>query len=227
LTALSCMTSSGSGALRDRVLVVPLGATEQHGPHLPLTTDTDIAQTLAERLAAVDERVVVAPAVAYGASDEHQSFAGTLSIGADVTERLLIELGRSATRTWPRVLLLSTHGGNATAVSNAAAQLHAEGRDVRVWSPRWRGDAHAGHIETSLMLATHAERVDVAAASPGAREPIDTLMPRLRREGIAPVSPNGVLGDPTTADATAGARLVNDALVDLSAFLSDWRRQAA
>src|SRR5205807_5160572 len=86
--------------LTDRVseslLVVPLGSTEQHGPHLPLSTDTDIAVALAERLAARRPHVVVAPALPYGSSGEHAGFAGTLSIGQAALEHVVIELVRSA-----------------------------------------------------------------------------------------------------------------------------------
>ncbi|MYR62381.1 creatininase family protein, partial [Streptomyces sp. SID625] len=73
----------------DCVLVVPVGSTEQHGPHLPFTVDTDIALALAERLAAVREWVVLAPPVHYGSSGEHAGFPGTLSIGLAATELLL------------------------------------------------------------------------------------------------------------------------------------------
>lgn len=101
------------------VLLVPVGATEQHGPHLPLSTDTDIARAVAETAARSRRDVVVAPALAYGASGEHADFAGTLSIGQSATELLLIELGRSASVTFSRILLLSTHGGNADPVRRA------------------------------------------------------------------------------------------------------------
>jgi len=76
------------------ILAVPVGPTEQHGPHLPLTTDTDIALALCERLSGARPDVVVAPAVAYGSSGEHTGFAGTLSIGQEAIELLLVELGR-------------------------------------------------------------------------------------------------------------------------------------
>src|SRR6185369_17248481 len=125
-------------------------------------TDTDIAVALADGLARRSPSVRVAPAVPYGSAGEHQSFAGTLSIGAEATELVLVELGRSATETWPRVLFVSTHGGNAETVARAVRRLQGEGRDVRTWSPDWSSDAHAGHGETSLMLAIDEQRVDTA-----------------------------------------------------------------
>ncbi|MBO0730076.1 MAG: mycofactocin biosynthesis peptidyl-dipeptidase MftE, partial [Acidimicrobiaceae bacterium] len=126
------------------VLAVPVGATEQHGPHLPLSTDTDVAVALARRLAAARPDVLVAPAVAYGSSGEHAGFAGTLSIGQEALEMLLVELVRSAD-AFAATLLISTHGGNAEPVTRAVAVLSSEGRKVRAWSPSAEpgDDAHA------------------------------------------------------------------------------------
>jgi mycofactocin precursor peptide peptidase len=135
------------------ILLVPLGATEQHGPHLPLGTDSTIAVALAETAAARIEGAVVAPLLPYGSSGEHQDFAGTLSIGAEATETVLVELARSATETFPRVVFVNAHGGNVAPLAGAVGRLRAEGRDVRAWSPRFPGDAHAGRTETSLLLA--------------------------------------------------------------------------
>jgi mycofactocin system creatininase family protein len=126
---------AGEHATTGALLAIPVGSTEQHGPHLPLSTDTDIAVALAARLAAVRPGVLVAPPVAYGSSGEHQDFPGTLSIGQEALELLLVELCRSATRTFDRVLLVSAHGGNAGPVHRAVRQLRAESRDVRAWAP--------------------------------------------------------------------------------------------
>src|SRR5690606_3024760 len=112
------------------VLAVPLGATEQHGPHLPLATDPDIAVALCQRLAAARPGVRSAPAVPYGSSGEHDGVAGTLSIGQAAVEQLVLELGRSATRTFRHVLYVCAHGGNAVPVSRAVAALRSRGRDV-------------------------------------------------------------------------------------------------
>jgi creatinine amidohydrolase len=206
------------------VLVVPLGACEQHGPHLPLTTDADIAEGVAARLAAARSDVVIAPVLAYGSSGEHAGFAGTLSIGFPVTQQLLVELGRSACETFSRVLFVSTHGGNAGAVGSAVEDLRWEKRDVRAWFPRWGGDAHAGRTETSLMLALRPEAVRVGAAEAGRVEPVASLMGELRSGGVSSVSQNGVLGDPSGATAAEGEALLVSAVADLVSLLDAWTR---
>jgi creatinine amidohydrolase len=201
---------------------VPVGSTEQHGPHLPLSTDTDVAVALAQALARRRDDVLVAPPVPYGSSGEHDGFPGTLSIGPAATELLLVELGRSASATARRLLLVSAHGGNAEPVARAVRRLRDEGRDVLAWSPRWRGDAHAGRTETSVQLALDAARVRTAQAAAGTTGDLGTLMPVLRRDGVRAVSPNGVLGDPAGASADEGHRLVATAIEDLVDAVERW-----
>jgi creatinine amidohydrolase len=197
------------------LLVIPLGATEQHGPHLPLSTDTDVAVALAARLAAVRGDVVVAPALPYGSSGEHAGFAGTLSIGAAATELVVLELVRSAD-AFAGVVLVSGHGGNAAPVARAVATLRAEGRRVLAWSPRVDGgDAHAGRTETSLLLALAPAAVG-ADRPAGDRRPLADLLPELRASGVAAVAPNGVLGDPAGASAAEGEALLDALVADLA-----------
>jgi mycofactocin system creatininase family protein len=224
VTELAALTSPEAGELAaaGALLAVPVAATEQHGPHLPLCTDTDLAAALCARLAAARPGVLVAPQLAYGASGEHKDFPGTLSIGTEAVELLLVELCRSATRTFPRVLLVSTHGGNADAVRRAGQRLRAESRDVLAWLPAWEGDAHAGRAETSLALALAPDRVRPGRAEAGNTRPLTELMPELRRSGVRAVSPNGVLGDPAGASAAEGAALLGRLLADLLAALDGW-----
>ncbi|MGO8874069.1 MAG: mycofactocin biosynthesis peptidyl-dipeptidase MftE [Acidimicrobiales bacterium] len=197
------------------VLLVPLGATEQHGPHLPVTTDTDIALALATGAADRDPRLVVAPPVAYGASGEHQDFPGTLSVGQEATELYLVELGRSATTHFDAVVVVSAHGGNHRPLRRAVARLAHEGRAVMAWSPGWDGDLHAGRTETSLMLAIAPDRVHADRAQPGDGRPLGELLPLLRAHGVRPISANGVLGDPSGAGADEGRRLLEGAVGEL------------
>jgi creatinine amidohydrolase len=206
------------------VLAVPLGSTEQHGPHLPLSTDTDIAVALCRRLAAARPDVLIAPAVPYGSSGEHDGFAGTLSIGQAATEQLVLELGRSATRTFPHVLFVSAHGGNAAPVSRAVEALRSSShRDVALFQPRWEGDPHAGHHETAMLLALDPERVRMDRAVPGDTRPLDVLMPRLTAHGVRAVSDTGVLGDPTTATAAGGIALLDHLAAQLIGHVTAWR----
>lgn len=210
-------------------LLVPVGSTEQHGPHLPLDTDTRIARSLAEALADRLERAgtgrgwPVAPAVAYGASGEHQSFPGTISIGTDVLTGVLLEYGRSACCWAQRVVFVNGHGGNVPALADAVRRLRFEARDV-AWLPcaAAHADAHAGHTETSLLLHLSPESVRLGQAVPGNSAPLSQLLPEMRRGGVAAVSAVGVLGDPTTAAVDEGRRIFAEMVAGGLAALGAW-----
>lgn len=201
-------------------VAVPVGAFEQHGPHLPLDTDTRIALAVTEAL----PDVALAPPIAYGASGEHEGFPGTVSIGADVTKAMFVEYGRSACRWADRVLFVNGHGGNAYPLAEAVALLRYEGRDV-AWLPCAvsGADAHAGITETSLMLHLAPDTVDMSRAAAGATEPLRTLMPRLREAGIVSVSANGVLGDPAGSTAELGADLFANLVERATAQVARWQ----
>ena len=202
------------------ILLVPTGSYEQHGPHLPLHTDTTIAvavaQRAAERLHA--ERVLVAPPLAFGASGEHQDFPGTVSMGTVALQAVIVELVRSASTWAARTVFVNGHGGNLTALRTAVALLRGEGHDAG-WVPCAvpGGDAHAGHTETSLMLhlAPHEVRTDRAVA--GNTQPLHRLMPALVADGVRALSPTGVLGDPRGATAEAGASILKSIVDDVVA----------
>jgi creatinine amidohydrolase len=201
-------------------LLVPVGSTEQHGPHLPLDTDARVAAAVASR-AAVGADLLVAPPVAYGASGEHEAFAGTVSIGHDALRLLLVELGRSAVRWAARLVFVNGHGGNVPALVDAVTLLRYEGRDAAWFPCAPGGDAHAGRTETSLVLA-----LDPVLVRPGAEAgnpaPLDELLPALRTGGVMAVSPNGVLGDPAGASAAEGERLLAGMGAALAAALARW-----
>jgi len=192
-----------------RLLVVPACSLEQHGPHLPLDTDTRIAVALARRACAGRPGVALAPAFAIGASGEHADFPGTLSIGERALTTCLIELGRHASLHWPAMLLVNGHGGNVPAVQAAASRLRYEGRACQAWhSGLPGGDAHAGRSETSIMLALDPDAVRLEAAERGEVRPVSQIMPLLRAHGVRAVSANGVLGDPAGATAAEGEQLL-------------------
>lgn len=200
---------------RDAVLLLPLGSTEQHGPHLPLDTDARIATAIALRAGAATQ-ATVAPTLPFGASGEHADFAGTLSIGTEALRHVIIELVRSAGLTWSRIILVNGHGGNHPALTSAVEQLRDEGHDVSAWWPSVAGgDAHAGRTETSLMLALAAEAVRVEDIEPGNTAALIELLPQMQTGGVRAVSANGVLGDPRGSSAAEGEALLGELVASL------------
>lgn len=234
---------------RGGLVLLPIGSTEQHGPHLPFTTDTVIATAVARGLAEIPTlgdqarrdpvgrpsaaspgassariRAVVAPALAYGSSGEHQGFAGTMSMGGEALHFVLIELVRSLSTWAGRIVIVNGHGGNVPTLVSAVPQLVAEGHPVG-WLPCAVSteaaelaadvvgpvrDAHAGRFETSLMLHLQPEavRLPLPPSGTGNTEAMSALLPRLRAGGVAAVSASGILGDPSGASAREGARLL-------------------
>jgi mycofactocin system creatininase family protein len=192
------------------IVLIPVGSTEQHGPHLPLDTDTRIAMAVADSVA-TDGRLI-GPALAITASGEHDGFPGTLSIGTDVMRDLVVELVRSA-RWASSIVLVNGHGGNHEPVTAAVAMLSAEGHRVSAWWPddvsdlagiNAREDLHAGRIETSVMLNIAPEVVRAEAIAPGSTVDIADL----RADGVALHSPSGVIGDPSGATAELGQAIL-------------------
>jgi mycofactocin system creatininase family protein len=207
------------------IIAVPVGSCEQHGPHLPLDTDTRIAVALAEGLVSSFEPgdVLIGPTMAATSSGEHAGFPGTLSIGAALVEQMIVELVRSA--DWSAgVVLVNGHAGNARPVQRAVNKLLGEGRRALAWWPHIRnGDAHAGESETSMMLALAPSLVRMSRAEAGRPEPIVDLIDELRANGVRAVSPNGVLGDPRSATASHGKALLTRLIIDLVAAVDEWR----
>jgi creatinine amidohydrolase len=213
--------------------VLPLGATEQHGPHLPFATDSWIADALAERLCARLPGAVRLPTLTLGASAEHLAFPGTLSLSEDTLARVLADLARSLARHgFAEIFCFSAHGGNlgvlrdhADALARAAlparwiaccdhgalnARLHALAEAHGV-SPAAAGH-HAGEIEASVIAALHPGALRLAALAPGLLEtPADLrsiFYPDLRAH-----APSGTVGDPRAASPDRAA-LYLDAWVD-------------
>ena len=164
----------------DTLVVLPLGATEQHGPHLPAGTDFLTIDHLAREAAAQASAgisVIVTPPLPFGSSDHHLSFGATLSLGTETYYRVLTDLIRSlATDGFRRIFLLNGHGGNHELAQLAARDIALE-LPVRVaagsyWTIAWdalvelqahlgcRLPGHAGIFETSMMLALRPELVE-------------------------------------------------------------------
>ena len=213
-------------------LLVPVGSTEQHGPHLPLGTDTAVATAVATALHDTalhdtEPSFVLAPSLPYGAAGEHEGFPGTVSIGEEALRTVLVEYGRSACRWASRLVLLNGHGGNVAALSSAVTRLRYEGRDAG-WLPCAATvpgvplDAHAGRYETSLLAHLGPELVRTDRAAAGETRPLRGIIDAMRAGGIAAVSPNGVLGDPAGASAEEGRALLDAIVRRAAARIAAW-----
>lgn len=218
---------------RRPLIALPLGSCEQHGPHLPLDTDTRIAVELAGRLADatgargtpradvhMDFDVLVAAPLPIGASWEHHGFPGLLSITSALLADALVEIARSA--DWARgLVLVNGHGGNHAGVADAVSRITDEGRAVLSWWPRVEGgDAHAGRTETSIMLALAPEAVRLEDARSGYAGSASAAF----SAGLRVMSPTGIVGDPTGASADEGFALLDALAADLIASVSGWAR---
>ena len=182
----------------DALLVLPVGSTEQHGPHLSTGTDAFLVSAVAHRAAERATRpptILLAPTLPYGASAHHLPFGGTLSLEVTTFELALRDLLASAAGAGcRRVFILNGHGGNAAACASAAAQasrLHGIAVATGLFSDLLTGEevtgpvrGHAGFFETSLVLALDATRVrpHLATPSPGGAA-------RTRRKGLVVADP--------------------------------------
>lgn len=240
-----------SGAPETRsgwIAVLPLGAHEQHGPHLPFETDTLIADGIARRLAfalPADLPVTILPAEPVGYSIEHSDSAGTrsLSYGAAI-ERWIGVAQDLRARGIRKLMLLNAHGGNSPLMTIVATELRVRFKMLVVatsWTrfgqpqgwiaPEAKAiDIHGGEIETSVMLALHPERVDMTRARdfPSRQTDYAARFTHLRAYGphafgwmMRDLNPDGAAGNAAAATAARGEALVAHAVDGLRALLHD------
>jgi creatinine amidohydrolase len=195
------------------ILLLPLGAWEQHGPHLPLDTDTIIVtRVIADVLRHEDLQnvnVMAAPALSITASDEHQGFPGTLSTGTQALKDSVVAICRSA--SWAQgVCIVNGHGGNADALTAITSALTYENITHSIWSlPSYiGGDMHAGHTETSLLLHIAPQEVRTNVIAIGATHDAG-LVEAMRAGGVQAVSKNGIIGDASTATVAHGKAVLD------------------
>ena len=233
------------------VAVLPLGATEQHGPHLPLSVDTvlvdGVLNAALTHLSATDP-VLVLPTQTVGLSTEHTAFAGTLHLSPQTLIQVWCDIGASVARAGVKKLLMfNAHGGNVGLMDVVARELRAQ-HGLIVYSCSWynlpldasvmaqfsadehRFGIHAGDIETSMMLALSPERVDMALA----RDFASASQERAKHFAILgngksaklgwhmqDYSPHGAVGNASAATAAKGETLVQSAGEQLALLLQE------
>ncbi len=235
----------------DPVVVLPVAAIEQHGPHLPLSTDLDIGLGLlteAFRCLPGDFPAWALPPQAIGCSREHTRFPGTLSLEPEQLSALIEATGEALAQVGVRRLVLSnSHGGNRHALESAGLRLRDElgmlvvhaswfrfprPEDVDLPEGEWRHGIHGGAVETAMMmhLRPNLVRTSEAAQAPSFGEELEKSLRWVAPEGPASFSwlagdlnPDGVVGDATLADADVGARFVSHYGKILAGVIEDAR----
>jgi creatinine amidohydrolase len=228
----------------DAIVIVPIGATEQHGPHLPVMVDHRLAHEAAiraARLVAPHEPVVVMPVIPFGMSEHHVSLGGTITLDFATMQAVMSCVCESAIRQgFKRLFVLNGHGGNVAALETIVTELTIRHRLPIACATYWqlasaefaaaldRQDAvlHACEAETSMMLAIEAGDVEVDILSqchgtlvPGASAIAGVNAAVYRWRQIGTRSLNGVIGDARTANAAKGERLLDAAAAALAAAL--------
>ena len=215
---------------RDTV-VIAFGATEQHGPHMPLATDALLGDHMA-RAVAEELDAFVAPTVRIGCSKHHLDFPGTLSLSEPTFHAIVADLVRSLERGgFRRVVLLPTHGGNFAPLAEAVEALEGTvAIEVRALTdlgalfavaqrgaddygvPLGEGGLHAGEWETSMLMAIHPDLVHAGRFEAGYTGDAQAAIAGMFDAGVKSISENGVVGDPARASAEHGERYWETAL---------------
>jgi creatinine amidohydrolase len=236
-------------AIEDYLIVMPIGAMEQHGPHLPLSVDCLIVQEivrLALNLLQKDTPVLVLPTQKVGLSTEHQSFKGTLTHSPELVIKTWMELGDCLARTGVKKLLLfNAHGGHQGLIDIVARELRAK-HNILVYSSSWyqlpiekgveelfdpeehRFGIHAGAIETSMVMAMHPELVNRAAfqnfgSTAKERSKKYPILGNSKSAKfgwmIEDYNESGAVGDLSQASAAKGQALLDNASLSLSRLI--------
>jgi creatinine amidohydrolase len=245
--SLAALTSAELESRPERVVVVPVGATEQHGPHLPLETDTLLARAVAEAIVARTPESLLGPSLAIGCSAHHSAFPGTFSLRTQTFVGMVVDVCRSLARAGLTAVLLNAHGGNRAQLDVALTELAGEG--IRAYAfTYWQlledvvteelGDSaatacgHACALETALMQHLHPDLVREHAIPEGEAPPTWPDPHMFSKDAVRVVRPfdeirsDGVIGRPSLATPELGRRLF-EAAVERGALIVERVMQAS
>ncbi len=208
-----------------RTIVIMLGSTEQHGDHLPISTDSLIADEIGKRIVTTLGNALLAPTIRVGVSEHHMSFSGTISIRKNTLISIITDYCSSVTKHgFKNVVIIPTHSGNCKAVEEAVKHLQVKIKEANFIGfsdlmdyfkpifgvaakykilPQVTG-VHAGEWETSMVLSIRPDLVEMNKATKGYIGDLEKARAIVFQKGIKALTANGVVGDPTSADAERG-----------------------
>jgi creatinine amidohydrolase len=207
---------------KKRRVIIPLGSIEQHGPHLPVTTDILIAEYIANQISKKIPAYVM-PGIPYGVSYEHESFFN-ISISSDSLSELLTQVCISlAENGFRSIIILNGHHGNMGVVQYVPQKVASKNPKLNVFSINYwnlieREFDHAGFVETSLMLSINPKLVQMNKAKPGYSDKKRlhaTYSTFLNNPSSFKITKNGVWGDPTKANSSDGRKIMSTAIKNI------------
>ena len=223
---------------RDTVVVFPIAALEQHGPHLPFITDTAEVTAIVDRLdGAIPGQVLCLPTQWLGYSPHHMHFKGTVTARSETHINMIVETVASmVSADFERILIVNGHGGNMANMNVALQKLLEQCPQARVFGTSWfmydeiaaireagpHGWGHAGEMETSVMMAIHPDLVQTGRLQKDGHPPASELAGQVARYRMIDDSTDrGVYGDPTFGTADKGERFVQAAVDVLVRIVGD------
>ncbi len=236
---------------QQRVPLVPVGSTEQHGPHLPTKTDAFLAYEVCKEAARKAPEAVVLPPVSYGYNEHHLDFPATIHIGYETLTKFVIDIGRSlAHHGFRKIIIVNGHGSNTAPMEIAARRITLESPAIcasliyialapEALTILEGEDAHAAELETSLMLHLAPELVDMSKAVRDWCFPKSKFIqwgyePGQKGFGVAGgtvqfmdwwsrTSETGTQGDPTKASKAKGERILHLCAEALASFIREFK----
>jgi len=235
---------------KDRVVILNVSATEDHGPHMPLDTDTVLGMAIANGVAqAAPDEVFVMPPVPYGFNEHHKDFPGVIWIQPETLIAFVTDITKSlAHHGFRRILLLNSHGSNHPCLDLAARKTVIETGIICVSASYWNlmsarinavrksetgGIAHAGEFEAAMYMHLHPERVHIEKSTAQNLHNPDSTFFNLDLAGggggamlmrwWSEVSPDGTMGDPTVADPETGKKFLAAAIEETTALIREIR----
>jgi creatinine amidohydrolase len=205
---------------KKQIAIIPVGSTEQHGPHLPISTDSDIVTEIASRLS---ERIngSLLPTITYGISNEHFPFFN-LSIKKSTLSKILEDLCESLIKNGiSKILIINGHYGNLNSLKSFEKK-QKKNRRIKIfsyWKYMERDFDHAGNIETSIMLAisknVNMKKAEKGFQTDGMTKQEILKINKLAQKSFPKVTENGIWGDPTKSSARLGKKIIKEVVDNL------------